>query len=126
MTDKELTKHKRTVERLLAKWLPLLGLDRCTLTIEFSDVPKESDDGLAIIAETSASWQYNAGYVVFYLANFNQVKPGRIEMAVIHELIHIMVNEMRNFNASDGVEHEERVVCGLTDAIMRVADAHKG
>jgi predicted metallopeptidase len=118
LTEKDLTKYKRTVERVLNKWVKLLGLDRCTLTIEFSDESKTSEEGMSVIAETSASWQYNAAYIIFYLANFNKVKPDRIEMAIIHELIHILVNEMRNYSASDGTEHEERVVCSLTDAVL--------
>ena len=124
MTEKDLTKYKNIAEKLLSKWVNLLGLDRCTLTVEFSDEAKNTDEGMAIIAETSASWQYNAAYIIFYLANFDKVKKDRIEMAILHELTHIMVNEMRSFNESDGVAHEERVVCGLTDAIMRVAHAH--
>jgi len=40
-----------------------------------------------------------------------------IERAVVHELCHILVNEMRE----DEIHHEERVVTGLQKAFMWVA-----
>jgi len=129
LTDKDLTKYRKLALRFLNKWIKVLGLDRCQLTIDFSDEAKVSEDGMHVIAETSASWQYNAALVIFYLANFDKIKPDRLEMAIIHELVHILVNEMRSYTASDGVCHEERVVCGLTDAIMnayKTNNVHKG
>ena len=128
MTEKTLEKYKRQAIKFLEKWVNLLGLDRCQLTIDFSDEAKMYEDGLHVVAETSASWQYNSALVIFYLANFDKLKPDRLEMAILHELVHVLVNEMRSYTASDGSAHEERVVCGLTDVLMnihRMSHAHK-
>jgi len=119
LTEKNLEFYKKTSLKLLSKWTKILGLDRCNLTLEFSDEAKVSEDGMHIVAETSASWQYNCALIVFYLANFDKVKPDRLEMVVLHELVHVLVSEMRACTASDGDAHEERSVCGITDAIMR-------
>jgi hypothetical protein len=129
LTEKNLEKYRRQALKFLSKWIKILGLDRCQLTIEFSDEAKMSEDGMHLVAETSASWQYNSAMIVFHVANFDKLKPNRLEMVVIHELVHILVNEMRSYTASDGTSHEERVVCGLTDALMnayKVKNVHKG
>lgn len=124
MTDKEIKKYKKTVTGYLNKWVPLLGLTSCNLSIEFTDEARLSEDGMSLIAETASSWQYNSAMIVFHLGNFDKIKPERLEMAVLHELVHILVHEMRSCKESDGTDHEERVVCGITDALMSVHTAH--
>ena len=110
--------YRRTALQHFTKWVKILRLDTCNITLDFCDEVKISEDGMHVIAETASSWQYNSALIIFYLANFDKVKPERLESAILHELVHVMVNEMRSYNASDGVCHEERVVCGLTDALM--------
>jgi len=38
----------------------------------------------------------------------------QIEMTIVHELCHALVNEMRK----DGIDHEERTVTALTKAFL--------
>ena len=48
-----------------------------------------------------------------------------ISRIVLHELLHTVINEMRNWEKEDGGDHEERVVSHLTMIIDRLGPLTK-
>jgi predicted SprT family Zn-dependent metalloprotease len=74
----------------------------------------QSDNDFVTRAEVFADWRYLKANIHFNLCEMKHLPVDEIERIVVHELCHILVNEMR----SSGIDHEERVVTGLTDAFM--------
>lgn len=102
------------------KWLKPLGLLWWKVDIAFIDDPKElnqkefyRDDDI-VLARTFADWRYGTATIYFNVPAFEELSQTDIEMAVVHELVHILVNEMREGE----LHHEERVVTGLTKAFL--------
>ena len=62
------------------------------------------------MATCDADWRYFEATLNFSFIKMYDLEEEEIEKIVIHELLHIVVNEMRE----DGIEHEERVVSHLT------------
>lgn len=74
----------------------------------------KSDDDSTILARTFADWRYSEAVVYFNLPALRDMSVEEIERTVVHELCHVLVNEMR----SGDIDHEERVVTGLTKAFQ--------
>jgi predicted SprT family Zn-dependent metalloprotease len=66
-------------------------------------------DGYSTSASCVASWQYFTATIDFSYVQLKDMEEREIEKIIIHELIHIVVNEMQE----DGIEHEERVTSHL-------------
>ncbi len=74
----------------------------------------KSSDGSTIFARTFADWRYGDAFVHFNVPAFVGMSADDIERVVVHELCHVLVNEM----TATGIDHEERVVTGLTKAFL--------
>lgn len=66
-------------------------------------------DGYQTAARCDTSWQYFTADIDFSYVQLKDMEEKEIEKVIIHELLHIVVNEMRE----SGLEHEERVVSHL-------------
>jgi predicted SprT family Zn-dependent metalloprotease len=66
-------------------------------------------EGYSTSATCDSSWQYFTATIDFSYIQLKDMEEKEIEKIIIHELLHIVVNEMRE----DGIEHEERVVSHL-------------
>lgn len=64
-------------------------------------------------AKCQCDWRYMIATITFDLIRCSTLDDEGLERIVIHELLHMVVNEMRY----DGLEHEERVVSHLTSVI---------
>lgn len=99
---------KKIVNKYLKKWKSNLFLGMWT--INFNIRSYLSDDGSHSTAATcDASWKYFTATIDFSLEQMEDLSEDEIEKIVIHELLHIVVNEMRE----DGIDHEERVTSHL-------------
>src|SRR3990167_8555790 len=122
--DKELNKKEKLVKSYFKKWMRSLGLLWWSITIHYYDDPdsileifKSQDEGRVIFARTMVDWKYAQATIQVNLLAMKTMDGDEIERAVVHELCHILVNEMRE----DEIHHEERVVTGLQKAFMWVA-----
>ena len=113
------------VESSLKKWLKPLGLLWWDLTVCFYDdhndiaqVFKTDADSTTVVAKTYVSWQYGTANVHFNLIALVGMTADKVERIVVHELVHILINEMNEQEQ----HHEERVVTGLTKAFLWVED----
>jgi hypothetical protein len=77
-----------------------------------------SDNDKIVAARTTADWRYLTAKIIVNVNALTDMDETNIESMVIHELCHILVNEMRE---SD-LHHEERVVTGLARAFMWTAE----
>ncbi len=116
------------VKTAFAKWIPRLGLAWHDIEIVYYDDPQEIinrfriiDTGEMVPATVTAQWMYADAKISINLPAFEFIESFNIERVVVHELCHILVNEMREGE----LHHEERVVTGLTKAFLWVEDAVK-
>jgi hypothetical protein len=111
---------KDIIKSCFDKWAKPLGLlwwhvDLVYFT-EPADVIREfafSDEEI-VLARTYADWRYGTASIHFNVPGFDGLSLEEIERTVVHELVHILVNEMREGE----MHHEERVVTGLTKAMF--------
>lgn len=119
-TPKEEPTPHELAKAAFAKWIPMLGLAWWDLEIVYYDDPTEivnrfrNDDNGIVTMFVSTNWIYAESRVSVNLPALTDMTPDKIERTVVHELCHILVNEMREGE----LHHEERVVTGLTKAFM--------
>lgn len=123
--DIELTRLE-LIKAAFAKWIPRLGLAWHDIEICYYDDPQEIinrfriiDTGEMVPATVTAQWMYADAKISINLPAFEYIEPDNIERVAVHELVHILVNEMREGE----IHHEERVVTGLTKAFFWVENA---
>jgi hypothetical protein len=115
-------KVKKLLRQHCAFWIHWMGLKWWQVEVIFNRGRAPARDGLGDKAgECTADWKYLWARVEFWPDSMTFLSKREIERTVIHELGHILVNEMR----AEGIDHEERVVSHLTDAFEWVRDAEK-
>lgn len=110
--------QQKRIEKLWKKWCDRLGMYGWDVTRTYHDGPYIQADGLNSdggVASTSARWQYKHGAIAFDVTQTAKLSDERLEYVVVHEIMHIWLNEMR----SDGLDHEERVATELAWAFLR-------
>jgi len=113
--------NKRVIKKYIHQWMNMLGLGWWNVTVNYYDDPatiiqlfaSAESDGI-VIAKVSADWKYGSATLSINLPAFEGRTEDDIERIVVHELVHILVNEMREGE----IHHEERVVTGLTKAFL--------
>lgn len=108
------------------KWIKALGLAWWDIDIHYYDDPGEvvrlfanGTNDSVIAAFVDANWMYGTAVISVNLTAFTDMTPEKIDRIVVHELMHILVNEMRESE----LHHEERVVTGLTKALFWALEA---
>ncbi len=105
-----------------------LGLLWWTVEVVYFSDPKEikkvfkRKDGNSVIGRVYADWEYMQATIHINVPVLDRLSKYEIERAVVHELVHILVNEMRE----PGILHEERVVTQLQKAFMWVENDQFG
>lgn len=123
MNDKEFNALKKRLEKYCRKWRSMLGLKWWKITYVWSRESIGRDTGTTQYNEcatTSVQWPYRDAKITFNMPCLLGLSDGTLENDVIHEHVHILVNEMRFFD--EGVCHEERVVTDLTSAFQWTYD----
>jgi predicted SprT family Zn-dependent metalloprotease len=117
---------KKVIAQSLNKWIYRLGLRWWTVNVYWYKKPKQvkrffgkrKDE--TVLARTFSDWRYGTAEIHFNLPAFECMTDDEIESVIIHELCHVLVNEMREGE----IHHEERVVTQLQKAFCwTVADA---
>ena len=130
MTDAEYEVARDRIEALRTKWSKTLGLHRWAVDYEYcrEGLPTKSDDAKDNYVSTATAtvrWQYHDATIRFNVPELAECSDTKIERIVIHEMMHVLVNEMRD-TSDDWLKHEERVCTMLTDAILWTRDEAKG
>lgn len=123
MTSTEYESVKKTVKKYWSRWHQPLGLADWKIGISFSDGRGVSRrEGYEVAATCDADWSYRSADVTFYIGSLHGKDDEEIESIVVHEMMHIFVNEMRE----EGIKHEERVCESLTWAFIWARETGEG
>lgn len=117
MTKKQ---TRKLIRKYLKWWVANTGLGYQRITTKFVDF---WEGGIEADAVCSAHWQYLDHQITFNLTKMKDMSAEEIETTVVHELMHIFLNEMQSDSVD--VNHEERVASSLQKAFMWVRGAGK-
>lgn len=101
-------------------WKKWLGLGYQRIVVKYVN---KWDGTIIADAICDAKWQYLDHSITFCIGRMRTMNDNEIEITVIHELMHIFLNEMQTPELGDG--HEDRVASSLTSAFMWVRDGVK-
>jgi hypothetical protein len=122
-----LSKSKKTIQRVresFNKWRQTLGLNQWTINIHHYYDPEKvvdvfgTEGNIIVVAKTNVEWTYGIAEIQVNILALNDKTDEEIDRIVVHELMHVLVNEMREGE----LHHEERVVTQLTNAIFWTLD----
>ena len=122
------TARKRQVKRILKlceKWLRPLGLlwwERVEFVYFEERESFMHEDGAESVMRTRTMWQYLWAEVEVNLQMCADLADEDLEGAFLHEMAHILVNEM----STGGDGHEERVCSRLAQVFRWAAQMRKG
>lgn len=126
MTDKDARRVQGKVQKHIDKWVDILGLYGWRITCHwYRGAIPDYPESTAIAQDIQ--WEYLHGRMRFDLTKMEDLEadPRYFERVVLHELLHFVVNEMRDCTDNEGnfhIKHEERVVQTLTLAFMRLKE----
>jgi hypothetical protein len=127
MTDAEFEAQKARIERLFDRWIPLLGLSDWHIDRDYRR--QDADDlfdrasGEIEDARCAVAWQYMGAVITIWLQHWTEYDDGPAEVRIVHELMHIMVNEMRPPKGKGCTAQEEHVCTTLAKAFIRTYHA---
>jgi len=107
---------KKLINKYLKWWIHWTGLGFHTINTVFVDF---WEGGLDADAICESHWEYLEHTITFNITHLQSQSDESIEATVVHELMHIFLNEMRE----EGIEHEERVASTLQKAFVWVRGA---
>lgn len=95
---------------------------------EVTNAPKFTH-GWQLAMSTRASWEYKTAGITVNLLAVRDLDDSLLENCWVHELAHVLVNEMRaEPRTAESTAHEERVCTLIADALIwaRVAGVADG
>ena len=121
-------KIRKKIRQYIDKWATPLGLGWWKVDVYYHYSKKairrylKAPKGSTCLGRAYADWRYSEASVHFNAAAMAYRTDEENENTVIHELTHILVQEMREGD----IDHEERVVTQLAKAFRwtREADKH--
>lgn len=121
LDDAGFATQKERVGDVVRRWIKPLGLRwwkiDCAWVRESHRWSRDEQDGHPI-AECHADWKYGEATITFDLGRIELLDDDGLDTIVVHELMHIFLNEMRE----GGIEHEERVATTLQKAFLWLRD----
>lgn len=127
MNDREYSAQKRRLEALRKKWLRTIGLGWWSIDIVYNrgdpeKASRDAPDGWTTAAVASVQWEYKAATITFNMRVVEGMSDAKLERVYVHELGHVLLNQMRAYRSDDGssteVRHEEFVATSLADALI--------
>lgn len=116
--DAHYRRDRDRLRKLFREWTLHLGLRYWKCDVVYRRVPfprdKRLPEGQNVFAQCSCSWFYQTLTVEVCTLDVSDMDDDELEYAMVHELCHALVNEMREQD-DDGL-HEERVVTSLARA----------
>lgn len=129
MTDEQYKSIRGRIQKAYRKWRDMLYLYGWKLYLHYHRTSSDFDD--ATPAEVTAracgccsvSWEYTDAAIHFNLERVHELDydDEDIEELVVHELMHCLLNEMREWQDVDSenrIAHEERVATHFQRALM--------
>lgn len=135
MNDREYKRQKRRIKALAEKWDGPLGMRWWRVTDVYcregldETAPEDAAQNWKAVARCRIKWMYRQLVVSWDMPMVADTTDAEIEEHFVHERVHAIVNEMREWMdhpANIAIDHEERVVCMLTSALLWVRQAGEG
>lgn len=138
MTDADFKRTKERVKVAVDRWVECCGLNmwrrvtmhyhRDSVTMAAARGAELSEKSRDVMAAAYTQWQYRQADIHFNLERLESADDGDIDYTVRHEIMHLLVNEMREWqcgNLESSIDHEERVVTELASVMgwVRIAGA---
>ena len=127
MTDAEQKQLENRIQAIADEWILCLGLQWWHISFYYhGDSGAYRDSSAGVPAEskayTSASWPYLDAAIHYNLSGLSDYDDVHLEEVVVHELMHVMVHEMRSVANCEceqfDIRHEERVCTMLERAFV--------
>jgi hypothetical protein len=112
---------KQLIQKYMTYWVKTTGLGYWDIKCLYSEAVEEGRTCDVLLGEASATWQYQMATITFYPKSMTEMSEDEIERLVVHELMHVFLNEMRE----EGIDHEERVATMLAKAFLWVKGVDK-
>lgn len=130
MDDREYQEQKARVERFTERWLIPLRLDEWHVEVCWhreKEDPDQTPEGARrpSMMLTEVRWQYNDATIHVYLPSVYEVTDDeRVEMIVVHEMMHILTNELRPLGemTDEARFHDEHACTMLAKAFLRTRE----
>jgi hypothetical protein len=131
LTDAEYTAQEERITRIAERWIPLLGLAEWEVKLD-GDATGEmaafygesAGDTVIALMDCDCSWEYMRVTIRVNMIAAQETEDTELEEALVHELCHALVCELRPFELDSAshphLRHEERVVTMLAKAFVRV------
>lgn len=133
LNDVEFEAQKARVTRIIDKWYGPMDLNWCRLELVWlrGEGPVDNDgSNFQTYATTATLWEYRRARIKFYLACFSALSDEDAEGMVVHELVHIAIDEAVkdcwNDKGQFQHKHMERVVESLARAFIYVREVGEG
>lgn len=121
LTDKETKFQRRRVKFLFTWYIDRLRLRWWNFVFEYDRGESREDIDsqwkFRKFASVWSSWKYCDALIKVYLGEIAELSDDTLEETVLHELMHVYVNEMRT-EEDRAREHEERVVTSLARSFV--------
>lgn len=132
MKKSKYEKQRKRLRPLFKKWHSKLGLGQYDISIRYYDKQKafrqENGVGRSAVMVVTADWAYMDADIAVCVPMVSELDDEKLERFVIHELCHILVNQMRGWRQQrtpDEIAHEERVVSCLATLFFNLDRATK-
>ena len=119
---------RKLIRKYVNKWVTPMGLGWWNVDVYYHMNKKEARKYFKtkkrewmVLGRTLSEWEYRTAAVHFNTHALSSCSATEIEKTVVHELVHILVCEMREVTR----KHEEAVVVGLERAFQWVREAAK-
>lgn len=122
MNDAEYAAAKERVMEVFERWRYPLGLNMWRLHMRFNRTDKPAGALARVAGTADPDWRYLEATVDWYLPVLADMDDEELEYVVLHELTHVLLNEMRESAGEGGLDHEERVVTQVATVLQSVRD----
>jgi hypothetical protein len=124
LTDKQLKSQQKRVLKLVERWRKPLGLFLWRILVACEDgesVEASGDAEVTTYFSVVSNWRYCQAEITAWLPSIATLPDDLVEEYLVHELCHVLVNEMRPPDGQSEADraHEERVVTQLAGAFVR-------
>lgn len=117
MNDRDAKKERDRIRKVLDLWIERTGLTGWAIDIQYDRSTRPANSPRGSVAEASVAWPYRRATLTFWLLGTAPYDDLVLEEIVVHELMHIQVNEMREHH---DLHHEERVCTELARMIVQL------
>ncbi len=121
MKRKRFKAQVKRIKAIFEKWMAPLGLKWFLVDVLYYDRGDEFPKDSTVMARVVADWRYMTAQVQVNVPLAAAYNDERLERMVVHELIHIIIQEMQDTPGDQA--HVERVAEMLTNAFRWTREA---